>query len=205
MDKEVQQSISDTINYLKQRINDISKESEGSHNYQNLIDKIAQKSIRTLKATSDSLKKSAKEFKDSKEATQSLNFLKEKAKALTDLTLEKIEEIKSDPSFAYNKSKFKESLGKISFKCASISFVLYDIIKDNLFKLSDRLEECKYFNVIKNKFFIAVDKGSDILCSGIEGLKKHPSVEAQIENAKDLTIDLATKGLEGLKRILGRE
>ena len=81
MDKEVQQSISDTINYLKQRINDISKESEGSHNYQNLIDKIAQKSIRTLKATSDSLKKSAKEFKDSKEATQSLNFLKEKAKA----------------------------------------------------------------------------------------------------------------------------
>lgn len=182
MDKEIEE----TVKEMKKKIDNITKESEGSNNDE--ISAVKDKAVEILGKVQEKLVSSCKEIKDSEEFNKVVTFVKTKSAELYDAAIAKIKEIKANDSLKENVTragsfvkdkadsiKSNEDLKKTVDNVAQKASEAFETVKNTV-------EEFVEKNDLDDKFSKALDITKDVA-----------------EKAIDITGDVAEKAIAALK------
>lgn len=189
--KELEKSIEETVEEMKKKIDEITQATKSQEpKIQEKVSKIAKRSITVLNESIEKLTQMAVDIKNSEEFKNTLTFIKNKSCEVGDATVKKIKDIKDSEEFKKGVANVSEAIKNGANFAKEKAIDGYKELEknDNVKKVIDgagkKLEE---LNKTANDFI------------------NKPSVADKIDKAKDTTIDLAEKALEGLKKWLKPE
>lgn len=182
-EKNIESEVEETVKEMKAKIDEITAASEGVEDEEASlkISEIKDKAIGTLNKAIDGLASVGKDIKNSEQVNKTVEYVKAKAKELSDSALKKIEEIKNDEAL---KNRITETANAVKEKGEE----LIESVKENE----------TVMNVV-NTVADAVKDGIENVKEGIENVVSKPEVSEKLNKAKETTLDVAEKAVKALK------
>lgn len=199
---EMEKYIDETVNEMKIKIAEISKESiDDNKDTKERLEEVAQKTISVINAAILKLKELAVNVKNSDELQNSIEFVSSKTKEISEATILKLKEIKNSKIVQDTSDVIVDNFNK------GIS-IASEKAQDSMSFIKEKTED-GYKELEKNKTFVKIASGvNDVKNSSIKAINdfmSKPEVSEKIEKAKDITIELAEKSLDALRNWLKPE
>lgn len=187
--KSVEKVIDETVEEMKQKIDEISKGAEliEDADLAKKANEVKEKAVEVFGKVIEKLQSAYKNAADSKELEKAVEFVKTKSKELADVSLKKIEELKND-------EKVKKALDNVNnFAKDTTDHVVssvqagYETLKDN-----DAAKK-------------VLDKTEEVLSSAKKSVDEFiakPEVKEAAEKVKEAASSLYDKAMDSLKEWL---
>ena len=183
--KRIEEQIDETVEEMKKKIEEISKNAdkvEGS--LSGKAQEVKEKSVDVLNKAIEKVKGMYNSAASSEELTKTLNFVKGKARDLSESASKAFESLKESEPAKKTVEGAKEAAGKVADKVTAVYNDAVDSIKNNeqLKDLGDKVS-AGYGNVVK----------------GVEEILNKPEVKEGFGKVKDTTVDIAEKAVAALR------
>lgn len=189
--KEIEQKVSETVEQMKAKIDEISNEAQKVDGPNaSKAKELSEKATDILKQASDKLMDVWKNITDPEEVKKALDFVSTKSKEVYDTSMKKIKEFVESDETKKVVNEAEQFIKDAGDKASEVLKGAYDKAMENpdVKKIADGVSKT-YNDAVK----------------AVDNFLEKPEVQQGIEKAKDVTIDYAEKAVAALKEWLKPE
>lgn len=197
MDKdEVKQAVDETIQEMKNKIEELKQyqnNDEYSGNVKDKINDVTEEVITFLSGMIEHTKNLMQDVKDSNQLQEAMAYMNTKSQEVYEDVLARIEEIKTSPNINEKFSSVKEGLTK---RIDSVN----KVVDSAIIKLRQNESFMNTIQTIEEK----TSELYEVTKQKVTEFTSREDVSEKIEKAKDVTLDISQKAVDKLRDLLKR-
>lgn len=196
------ESIEQTVEDLKKKIEELSEEQEKEETAEsaNKMNELKENAKEAVTASFEDLKDKAAKVANSEEMQKTVSYIKENAMKAVTGAKDKIEEIRNDPKTVETTDKAVKAIRNIAESVNEKAQRASDYIYDHMDEGTRENLASAYDNAEKK-----ISDGSRKVVQGVNEFYNRPDVQETVEKAKETASRLFSKGSETLKDMLNKK
>ncbi len=192
-------TVEETVEELKKQIQEISDDTDEAIKNDESIrpeaEQLKENAVEFINKCIDAIKDTTSDVVHSEKFQSTMSLVKDKAKMIVSDTKLRLHELKNDPDL-------KQKMDDAKVFCTEAYEKVAESLKDGVEKLQENEELMNKLNAFKDKAEEMTSTAVGYVSKQVDEFTSKPEVNEKIEKAKDVTLDVAEKAVDALRKWL---